>query len=354
MSDIQLFRIQAGQATALQGEASDLEKPLQTLIEANLEVLLGIRFLATEYSTGKTHGGRIDTLGIDEDHCPVIIEYKRSVGENVINQGLFYLDWLMDHRAEFKLLVLEQLGKAAADAIDWSAPRLVCIAADFTKYDGHAVQQIQRSIELMRYRRFGSELLLLELAHAYSPPQAPRRVGSSPAVAVQQAQPPATRSGLPPTSTPAAVQPTALPTPLPTGLSTALGAKPVGPDKAYADILATLPEPLLDVLASLEDYTLSLGDDVQRKELRLYLAFKRIKNFASVVLQRTRVLLYLRLEPAHSLPAIQAVLPGARDVSQLGHWGTGDVELALATMADLDAAKPFIAQAYQGRGAAAA
>ena len=166
MSDIKLFRLAGGMATELQGDASDLEKPLQTLIERNLDVLLGIRFLASEYSTGKTHAGRIDSLGLDENNCPVILEYKRSVGENVINQGLFYLDWLMDHQAEFKLLVMDQLGTLAADAIDWTAPRLVCIAADFTKYDGHAVQQINRNIELIRYRRFGDELLLLELANA--------------------------------------------------------------------------------------------------------------------------------------------------------------------------------------------
>ena len=65
----------------MQGVASDLEKPLQTLIEKNLEELLGIRFLKTEYSTGKTHGGRIDTLGLDENNCPVIFEYKRSASE---------------------------------------------------------------------------------------------------------------------------------------------------------------------------------------------------------------------------------------------------------------------------------
>ena len=57
MSDIKLFRLQAGKAVELQGDASDLEKPLQTLIEANLDTLLGIRFLATEYSTGNTHAG---------------------------------------------------------------------------------------------------------------------------------------------------------------------------------------------------------------------------------------------------------------------------------------------------------
>jgi len=79
------------------------------MIEANLQPLLNIRFIASEHSTGKTHGGRIDSLGFDENHCPVILEYKRLVGENVINQGLFYLDWLLDHKAEFKLLVLDSL-----------------------------------------------------------------------------------------------------------------------------------------------------------------------------------------------------------------------------------------------------
>ena len=173
MSDIKLFRIVGEQASEIQGTASDLEKPLQNLLEKNLLPLLEIRFLATEYSTGKTHAGRIDTLGLDENNCPVILEYKRSMGENVINQGLFYLDWLMDHQAEFKLLVMDRFGKAAADTIDWTTPRLICIAADFTKYDTHAVQQMKRNIELIRYRQFGADLLLLELVNAVAVRTAP-------------------------------------------------------------------------------------------------------------------------------------------------------------------------------------
>lgn len=316
MSDIKLFRLHGGRAAELQGTASDLEKPLQTLIEANLEVLLGIRFLATEYSTGPTHGGRIDTLGLDENHCPVILEYKRSVGENVINQGLFYLDWLMDHQAEFKLLVMETFGKAVADTIDWSAPRLVCIAADFTKYDGHAVQQINRNIELIRYRRFGEDLLLFELANAGS----------------------ASSKGM-----------TARSTKTEKPVKDDMTAKVVGPDRPFADIVANLPPGILDLLNSVEDYLLSLGDDVQRKELRLYAAYKRLKNFASIVAQQKRLLLYLHLNPAD----VTRELPNARDVSQLGHWGTGDVEVALSTHADLEAVKPFVAAAYEGRGALA-
>jgi predicted transport protein len=312
MSDIKLFRINKGQATELRGAASDLEKPMQNLIEANMNTFLGIRFLASEYSTGKTHGGRIDSLGLDENHCPVIIEYKRSVGENVINQGLYYLDWLMDHQAEFKLLVLEKVGKAAADAIDWSAPRLVCIAADFTKYDGHAVQQINRNIDLIRYRRFDNELLLLELANASS--AALFKAGSPKAAKASKSA------------------------------ATVAEVKPFGPDKSYAEVVASMPEALVELLVSLEDFILSLGDDVQVKELRLYVAFKRLKNFATLVPQQKRLVLYLHLDPVGVLQK----LPQAKDVSTKGHWGTGDVEFGIATQADLEAVKPFIAQAYEG------
>ena len=104
MGDLKLFRLLGGKADEVSVGPVGLEKSLQTLIENNLETLLGIRFLATEHSTGKKHGGRIDTLGIDENGCPVIVEYKRTLNENVINQGLFYLDWLLDHKAEFELI----------------------------------------------------------------------------------------------------------------------------------------------------------------------------------------------------------------------------------------------------------
>ena len=330
MSDIRLFRLTAGKAAELQGDASDLEKPLQTLIEANLDALLGIRFLATEYSTGKTHGGRIDSLGIDENDCPVVLEYKRSVGENVINQGLFYLDWLLDHKAEFKLLVMDVLGAEAAQRIDWSAPRLVCIAADFTKFDGHAVQQIDRNIELIRYRRFGADLLLLELANAVS---ASGRNGRS-------ASNRGNRSLRPSEST-VEVAPM-----VDTSIDSE-DAAPRGKDRPYSESLSLLGPAQREVLDALHDYLLSLGDDVQHKELKLYAAYKRLKNFATVVLQKSRLLVYLHLDSG----AISPLPPNARDVREIGHWGTGDLEITLSSVDELDALKPLLMQAYEGRAA---
>ena len=101
MSDIKLFKIHNG-VEELSATWVSLERELQTLIEQNMSTFFGVNFLKTEYVT--SNGGRIDSLGVDENNCPVIFEYKRSSNENVINQGLFYLDWLLDHKADFELL----------------------------------------------------------------------------------------------------------------------------------------------------------------------------------------------------------------------------------------------------------
>jgi predicted transport protein len=309
MSDIQLFRLHGtGNITELASKTAPLEKTLQTLIESQMETFLGVRFLASEYATGKTHRGRIDSLGLDENGCPVIIEYKRHSTENVINQGLFYLDWLLDHQAEFRWLVLEKFGKEAAQHIEWTGTRLLCIASDFTRYDQHAVQQIPRNIELIRYKLFGDDLLLLELVNAQSVPDA---------TAVKPA----------PTVAPSVEQET---------------LKPAGKDKSLTEQLALATPEIRALYEQTTSLLLSLGDDVQQKALKLYTAFRRLKNFACVIVYPNRLLIMLKLAPA-----TVALEEGfSRDVSQVGHWGTGDVELCLRTPADLQKAQGLLERSY--------
>jgi len=162
MGDINLFSIKP-QVNQLLPSTFQLERELQVLIERNMNTFFGVTFLQSEFSISN---GRIDSLGIDENFCPVIFEYKRSQNENVINQGLFYLDWLMDHKAEFKLLTIEKLGIDIANKIDWSIPCVICIANDFTKFDEHAVNQMQKNIKLVKYKKFNDELILFEQINA--------------------------------------------------------------------------------------------------------------------------------------------------------------------------------------------
>lgn len=71
-----LFKINGSTVTKIIAKDLDLEKNLQSLFEQNLEEVLNIVFLAHEYST--SFGGRIDTLGIDKNGSPCIIEYKKN------------------------------------------------------------------------------------------------------------------------------------------------------------------------------------------------------------------------------------------------------------------------------------
>lgn len=305
MADIKLFRIAGGGVAELPGRSAHVEKSLQILVEKNLEDLLGVRFLASEYSTGKVHGGRIDTLGIDENGCPVIIEYKRATNENVINQGLFYLDWLLDHRGEFQWLVMQALGTDAANEVEWSAPRLLCIAGDFTTYDQHAVKQINRNIELIRYRHYGDDLLLLELINSTSTTT---------------------------TGGEGAAKPKAASSPY---LSQEIGYR-----------LSQANAQLRDLYEALKAFLLALGDDVQVKHLQFYIAFKRLKNFACVEVypQANKVVAFLKVNP-DTVDLKEGFL---RDVRNIGHYGTGDLEVTLRSLDDLKAAEPLFVRAYEG------
>jgi len=298
MGDIKLFKLSGSSVVEIDGGTVALEKSLQTLFEKSLEALIGVRFLASEFTT--SNSGRIDTLGIDENNCPVIIEFKRATNENVINQGLFYLDWLMDHQRDFEWLVLKAIGQAVAEDVEWSAPRLICIAGDFTKYDEHAVKQMNRNIELIRYAKYGPDLLLLDLITAAS-----GKDGS--------------------------------PTASPIGAASRV--------RTINDAFAAAEQPLLDRYEALKAYLSALGDDVQVRMLKHYVAFRRIKNFACVELKTSdsKVMAYVKVDPT-----TVTLEPGfTRDVSNIGHYGTGDLEITIGSDADLEKAKPLLLQSYE-------
>jgi predicted transport protein len=207
----------------------------------------------------------------------------------------------MDHKGEFTLLVQEKLGKEAADSCEWSSPRLLCIAGDFTKYDEHAVQQINRNIELLRYRRYGEDLLLMELVNATTALES-------------YAEGEGSKAGK-------------------------------GTYKTVGEYLDRAPQSLKDLYESLKAYLLALGDDVQVKELKFYIAFKRIQNFACVEVHPSanKIVVFIKVDP----DTIAQEEGFSRDVRNVGHYGTGDLELSIRSGADLEKAKPLLMKSYE-------
>ena len=308
MSDLKLFKLSPDQVTELPASSMALEKSLQSLIEKHLDTFLGITFLASEFSTGPKTGGRMDTLGIDENGAPVIIEYKKATNANVINQGLFYLDWLLDHRGDFELLVVKNIGVDKAANIDWSSPRLLCIAGDFSKYDLHAVGQMQRNIELIRYAKYGNDLLALDLINRTSAPTSGNGGGSS-----------STGGSVPPPKS--------------------------GSSKTVSQYLDQADEELTDRFEALKSMILEMGDDVEIKTLKFYFAFRRLKNFACVEIhtQTKKLLVYVK----HPDPSSVSEKGFARDVTNIGHYGTGNLELTINSKTDIEKSRNLIELSYE-------
>lgn len=160
---VPIFRIQKNTATQIpvKDDGFGTEFNLRDFFADNLVRLLGITFLEKEYSTTD---GRIDTLGLDENNSPVIIEYKKKENDDVLSQGLFYFDWLVKNKKHFELLVGSKLGKDIQ--VNWDQPRVILIAQGFNRYIIAAVRQL-RNIELKTYTYYNSDILHVE--NIYSP-----------------------------------------------------------------------------------------------------------------------------------------------------------------------------------------
>ncbi|MEV5847709.1 DUF5655 domain-containing protein [Streptomyces sp. NPDC051985] len=309
MTDLKLFRVDSdGRDAEVRGSTAALERDLQRRIEASMKEMLGIRFLASEYPTGPWHQGRIDSLGLDENGIPALIEYKKGSDSGVLSQAVSYLSWLDSAHHEFEALVRKVLGAEAAESIDWRRPRVVCIAAGFSHHDRVAVQRLPERIDLVRYRVFEGGLLSLLLVGA-SP-------GSPAASASRRNRERDMAVGSAPTA-------------------------PVTPPPAGAGLV---PECLRDLYAKLDD-TLTAWGEVEVATLRHYIAYRRLMNVASVIFRpkHEAILVYLRLDP----DSVALEEGFTRDMRGIGHLGTGDLEVRLASAADLEKAGPLIRRAFE-------
>ena len=176
-----------------------------------------------------------------------------------------------------------------------------CIAGDFTKYDEHAVKQINRNIELIRYKKFGDDTLLFELVNSQ--------------VVTEYVD------------------------------TNDKHSKKPQKHKTYGEFFEQADDSLKDLYHAVADFIKNLGDDVQEKELKYYKAFKRIKNFVCLEVrpQTKCLLLYLRLNPKkvdfkHGL---------IRDVRNVGHYGTGDIAVKLSSIDDFEQTKHLIMKSYE-------
>ncbi|MBU1863912.1 MAG: transporter [Candidatus Omnitrophica bacterium] len=298
-----LFKIDGSVVTKIVAKELDLEKYLQRLFEQNLRELLNIVFLAHEYTT--SFGGRIDTLGIDRNGSPCIIEYKKNQNDNVINQGLSYLRWLLDHKADFEILCRN---KKIDVEIDWDTPRVICIAESYNKFDLDTADILPMNIELLRYCIYGENLLYLE-------PESYQKVKVATAKIVKK--------------------------------SRDKKAKEMQLQKVYSldDHLTDIKKEAIDLFQDLRSKILSLDQNIIEEAKAKYIAYKTTTNFVDIVVKQYGVKIFLNVKSGQ-LNDPQKL---ARDLTKpkpIGHWGNGDYEIKIKSVENANAVFALIKQSY--------
>lgn len=312
-----LFEIAGQRLSVLEQSNFILEKNLQSLIENNLKTVFDCRLVKSEFPTGYQHSGRIDTLALSEDNNPVIIEYKKVESSELINQSLYYLAWMKDQQGDFERAVQKVLGNIVE--VDWSEIRVICIAPNYKKYDLYAVQMMGANIELWSYHLFQNRYIYLErvLQASYSPLVAAEdRVennGKNPVMVAAGRKAAITRA---------------------TGVY------------SFEQHLEGKSDAVKDIAYAVQEFVLGLDSVIQEVPKKNYIAYKISQNITCMEVQNQRILLFLKLYPKDidNPPTI------SRDMTGKGHCGTGDFEIALKSLDDLDIAKPYIEMAYHKIG----
>lgn len=120
--------------------------------------------------------------------------------------------------------------------------------------------------------------------------------------------------------------------------------------KTVVDLHDQADHSLRTLYAALEQFMVELGDDVTKKVTKNYYAFRRLKNFACVEIhpQAQKLAVYVKANLDQDDPDSAPIVPGlTRDVSKIGHFGTGNLEITLSQPEHLEQAKAWIAASYE-------
>ena len=252
--------------------------------------------MASEFSTGANHSGRIDTLALSEENNPVIIEYKKTESSDLINQSLFYLSWLHDHRGDFELAVQRAIG--VNTEVDWTDMRVICIAPGYKRYDLHAVQVMGANIELWRYRLFSNSMLYVEevFRQNYAESTLPQSEGKNPIMVAAGKKAAITRATA---------------------------------SYEFEDHLTGKSEEIRDLTLTIHDFIMGLDSAIEQNPKKYYVAYKISQNIVCMEVKQRHLNLYLKLRSTD----IEDAPRNYRDVSEIGHYGTGDSEFTVRSRA---------------------
>jgi predicted transport protein len=103
---------------------------------------------------------------------------------------------------------------------------------------------------------------------------------------------------------------------------------------------------LTKLLNEIREYIVDLDSSIEETPKKHYIAYKTTQNFVCIETQRKKIVLYLKVNPDE----IEKMPNQARDVRQIGHFGTGDLGLTIKSMMDFEETKELISLSLKNIG----
>lgn len=301
---MKIFTLKKGQLSQLKQQKFKLEKDIQRLFEENLTLLSGYIFIRSEFSIKNS---RIDTLAFDpETQAFVIIEYKRQQNSSVVDQGISYLNLMLEYKADFIVEYNEkQKFPLKRNDVDWSQSKVVFVSPAFNDFQIQATNFKDLPIELWEVNRFDNDIITLNIINKS------KSAPNIKAVSIEKNEEFSTLKEI----------------------------------KVYqeSDHLSDKSDFIQELYEDFKQGILNLDPDIEINTRKLYIAFKKDRNIADIRIQQKNLKIWINL-PYGELDDPKNL---AKNVSNTGHWGNGDYEITIESTQYLEYIMSLIKQAIK-------
>lgn len=290
--------------SSLKEKPFKLEKDIQKLFETNLEQITDFKFVKSEFIIKNV---RLDTLAFDEESKAfVIIEYKRERNDGVVDQGLSYLNLMLEYKGDFIVEYNESCNKNLKRTdIDWSQSKVLFVAPSFNNYQKQSSNFKDLPIELWEIKQFENDIIVIN----------PIKKSQS-APSFKQVQSNKQDSEI---------------------------SKVVKEVVVYDEerFIQNKSDEIIELYNTYKEAILNLAPNIEVQPLKWVMMFKGERKFAYIEVQKKCLKLWINLK----LGQLDDSKGLTRDVSNVGHGGNGDYELTITDTKNLEYIMSLVKQA---------
>jgi predicted transport protein len=301
---MQLFNLNQNQLSSLKEKSFKFEKDIQELFENNLEIISGLKLVKSEFIV---KAQRLDTLAYDKDaNSFVIIEYKRGRNFSVVDQGVSYLNLMLEYKADFIVEYNESIkSNLKRSDVDWSQSKVIFVSPSFTDFQKQASNFKDLPIELWEIKQYEGNIVVINPI---------KKSKAAPSIKGIQRD------------------------------SDSRLEKVATEVKVYIeeDHLGGKSDDIIELYEAFKQSIFNLGNNIDVRPKKMEIGFTHEgKIFTDICILKSSLKLWINLKRG----ALDDPKSLARDVSSIGHWGNGDYEIIVKDTKDLEYIMSLVKQA---------